>query len=237
MISFRRCFQRTPPKQDPEHLTLCGKKVRQPRRAALERDRKRDCRRISCFSGFAVPESGRSEGHQPRPGLNSREIYTGMILLEMMGKTAESPGSNAAGQELRTLLKTVTHNGAARPDPSCVCRRQRPGSRAWLRVGTHALDPSNSRPERASANGFANETGPEEGDTGDARRGLCLVSETRRNAGDVGDARRMAHKPATTSGPFDQTGMLSRVVCSQREPSLMTRTCPFRSILGQDHRP
>jgi len=34
-----------------------------------------------------------------------------MILLEMMGKTAESPGSNAAGQELRTLLKTVTHNG------------------------------------------------------------------------------------------------------------------------------
>ena len=64
-----------------------------------------------------------------------------MILLEMVGKTTESPGSNAAGQELHTLLKTVTHNGAARPDPSCVCRRQRPSSRAWLRVGTHALDP------------------------------------------------------------------------------------------------
>src|SRR5262249_48496799 len=32
-------------------------------------------------------------------------------------------------------------------------------------------------------------------DTGDAQRGLCLVSETRRNAGDVGDARRMAHNP------------------------------------------
>jgi hypothetical protein len=32
-------------------------------------------------------------------------------------------------------------------------------------------------------------------DTGDAQRGLRLVSETRRNAGDVGDVRRTAHNP------------------------------------------
>src|SRR5215472_3941787 len=32
-------------------------------------------------------------------------------------------------------------------------------------------------------------------DTGDAQRGLCLVSETRRNVRDGGDARRMAHNP------------------------------------------
>src|SRR6267142_2642581 len=36
-------------------------------------------------------------------------------------------------------------------------------------------------------------TGETTRDTGDAQRGLRLVSETRRNAGDVGDARRMAH--------------------------------------------
>jgi len=32
-------------------------------------------------------------------------------------------------------------------------------------------------------------------DTGDAQRGLRLVSEMRQNAGDGGDARRMAHNP------------------------------------------
>jgi hypothetical protein len=30
-----------------------------------------------------------------------------MILGYMLGTAAESPGSNAAGQELRTLLKTI----------------------------------------------------------------------------------------------------------------------------------
>ena len=38
-------------------------------------------------------------------------------------------------------------------------------------------------------------TGETTRDTGDAQRGLRLVSETRRNTGDVGDARRMAHNP------------------------------------------
>ena len=33
------------------------------------------------------------------------------------------------------------------------------------------------------------------GDTGDAQRVLCLVSETRRNVGDEGDVRRVAHNP------------------------------------------
>jgi hypothetical protein len=34
MISFRRCSQRTPPKQEFEHLTLCSSKVQQLRCAA-----------------------------------------------------------------------------------------------------------------------------------------------------------------------------------------------------------
>jgi hypothetical protein len=34
-------------------------------------------------------------------------------------------------------------------------------------------------------------------DTGDAQRGLLLVSETRQNAGEGGDMRRSAHNPAT----------------------------------------
>jgi hypothetical protein len=32
-----------------------------------------------------------------------------MILGDMVGTAAESPGSNAAGQELRTLLKPLAH--------------------------------------------------------------------------------------------------------------------------------
>ena len=38
-------------------------------------------------------------------------------------------------------------------------------------------------------------TGETKRDTGDAQRGLRLVSETRWNAGDMGDARRGAHNP------------------------------------------
>ena len=55
-----------------------------------------------------------------------------------------------------------------------------------------------SRPEYAPANGFANETARDREttrDTGDAQRGLRLVSETRRNTGDRGDVRRGAHNP------------------------------------------
>ncbi len=38
-----------------------------------------------------------------------------MILGDMVGRTTENPGSNAAGQELRTLLKTAgSGRGAAR---------------------------------------------------------------------------------------------------------------------------
>ena len=58
--------------------------------------------------------------------------------------------------------------------------------------------PENSMPERHRLTDLLTRpvgTGETTRDTGDAQRGLCLVSETRRNAGDVGDGRRMAHNP------------------------------------------
>jgi hypothetical protein len=69
-------------------------------------------------------------------------------------------------------------------------------------------------------------TGETTRDTGDAQRGLHLVSETRRNTGDRGDVRRMAHNPEVEgSNPspatkdagqktlFEQGEGLLRVVC------------------------
>ena len=51
MISFRRCSQRTPPKQEFEHLTLCSSKVQQLRRAA---PRTRPGKRLPPNSAFSL---------------------------------------------------------------------------------------------------------------------------------------------------------------------------------------
>ena len=84
------------PKREFEHLTLCSSKVRQLRRAA-PRTRPGKGLPPNCPLSLDLPrlKSGRPEGHQPRPGLRSRGIF-GMILGEIVGWTAESPGSNAS---------------------------------------------------------------------------------------------------------------------------------------------
>ena len=77
-----------------------------------------------------------------------------------------------------------------------------PAGRSALSYG------SEGRPSRGGLNGQVSYTqrltnlltrpagtGETTRDTGDARRGLCLVSETGRNVGDRGDARRSAHNP------------------------------------------
>ena len=69
-------------------------------------------------------------------------------------------------------------------------------------------------------------TGETTRDTGDAHRGLRLVSETRRITRDVGDARRMAYNPemysrkratiAPSSSTRERAGSPARRRCCQR---------------------
>ena len=57
MISFRRCSQRTLPKQEFEHLTLCSSKVQQLRRAPPRtRPEKNMPPNILLTPDFATPE-------------------------------------------------------------------------------------------------------------------------------------------------------------------------------------
>jgi len=58
-------------------------------------------------------------------------------------------------------------------------------------------------------------------DTGDARRGLCLVSETRRDAGDEGDVRRMAHNPQVGGSNPQPSELVTRV----RSPPEHSQRC------------
>jgi hypothetical protein len=100
------------PKQEFEHLTLRGSKygnyaVRHP-----ERDRGRNCRRIAAFFEFATPEKRIAR----RPSASSwakiaRDIY-GMILGDMVGRTAESLDGNAAGQGVTYALGNRWHPAA-----------------------------------------------------------------------------------------------------------------------------
>ena len=102
--------------------------------------------------------------------------------------------------ELAPSVKARPITGPLGPIPDVSVNGGGPAAGDGCVSGTCTKLPGSSRPERASANGFANETawdGEMTRDTGDAHRGLCLVSETRWNTGDVGDVRRMAHNPAT----------------------------------------
>jgi hypothetical protein len=83
-------------------------------------------------------------------------------------------------------------------------------------------------------------TGETTRDTGDAHRGLRLVSGTRRNTGDVGDVRRMAHNPEVAGsnpapatkarGPFSNREGAScmwfvKRICARRPLKQRLRSC------------
>jgi hypothetical protein len=67
-------------------------------------------------------------------------------------------------------------------------------------------------------------TGKVTRDTGDAQRGLRLVSETHENAGDEGDVRPSAHNPATIASVW------SRRVRDQNESATTSRKTGQRRI-------
>jgi hypothetical protein len=90
MISFRRCSQRTPPKREFEHLTLCSNIVRQLLCGAQD-ETEEDCRLNSPLT-LDLPRLKATAG---RPSASSwaeiaRDIH-GMILGVMLGMAAESP--------------------------------------------------------------------------------------------------------------------------------------------------
>ena len=67
-------------------------------------------------------------------------------------------------------------------------------------------------------------TGETARDTGDAQRGLRLVSETCRNVGDGGDARRMAHNPEV-EGSNPSPATKARGPFSNRERAFACGLC------------
>src|ERR1700761_794066 len=64
-------------------------------------------------------------------------------------------------------------------------------------------------------------------DTGDAHRGLRLVSVTRRDIGDEEDARRTAHNPATAARPWLSGGGYGKYPLSRR-PAARSASCSAR---------
>jgi hypothetical protein len=105
VISFRRCSQRTLPRQEFEHLTLCSSKVQQLRRSAPRtRPREKLPPNSPLTLDLRTPESGRAEAEASSWAEIARDIHR-VILGDMVGRIAESPGSNAGGQGVMYALE------------------------------------------------------------------------------------------------------------------------------------
>jgi len=94
MISFRRCSQRTLPKQEFEHLTLCSSKVRQLRRAAP----------------------------RTKPGRGRRRIVLFLWILPRLKKRTAGMSSSAEISPAAALGTSPMPRAVVRPGPRKSCR-------------------------------------------------------------------------------------------------------------------
>ena len=164
------------------------------------------------------------QGRQARGGTSWIKPRTGLCsgrkkLADGSGRPLRRPCSRSAGRSIAVTRCPKRHCRSqtrdrlepwrsVKPCPvtgplgriSVVSgRRSQPSSCAWSRAGMPKIQKAAGQSTHRLTDLLTRlvGTGETTRDTGDAHRGLRLVSETRRNTGDVGDVRRMAHSPAT----------------------------------------